>query len=84
MHTRLGTCREDIDAKRSEAEAVELELQKLDKEEREAQQTVDSLQQQCQELKAEADRQRELQKATEANVSHPSWSRLLLQLTLRV
>lgn len=49
--------------------AVEAEMQKLEQEERNAQQIVDSLQQRCQELKADAERYGELQKSGEAAVS---------------
>ena len=64
----MAFCREAIEAKKEEAAQVGEALKKLEEQESKAQHMVDSLQQKIDDLKAEADRLRELQKSGDADV----------------
>ena len=65
---KLRFCREAIEAKKEEAARVGAAMKKLEEQESKARQIVDSLQQKIDDLKAEADRLRELQKSGDADV----------------
>lgn len=65
----LMLCREALQAKKQEAAEVGAAMKKLQEQESKAQQAVDGLQQKFDDLNAEAERLRELQKSGSADVS---------------
>lgn len=60
--------REELDAKHRESAAIEASRQKLEQQESNAQQLVDDLQQKAKDLKADADKYRELLREGDAEV----------------